>query len=137
MRVTKQGSRDKSIPVNIETLSTSDDDCFGKEWQSDAPPCLRCSMYDLCMVKKDALNAPKKAAIKNKTKHFFDELDWTLVPWEAILTQIKANPGEAKLVKLRAFIKEKARVIDDVTVNAKVNNWIFSNGIKIQNGCLY
>jgi len=137
MRIAKTTNRDKSIPVNIESLITDKDDCFGNEWELSHKSCLSCSEYETCMVLYLENNNTNLAAIKKDHKHFFDELDWKAIPWDDIYEEILLSPGEISIEDFRSTVKTLSKCIDDETVNMKIQNWLIENEIKITKGCLY
>lgn len=131
----KSKSNTLNRPVDISTIKTSNDDCFGS-WENTHKECVSCTYYEVCMVATLKVSPERKNTVK-KSNHFFDELDWKAVPWNDILEQVKQNPGTIEVSDLRSTVKQLAKVIDDTTVIHKVNNWLFDNKIKTKNGCLY
>lgn len=137
MKVFKTNTRDKSVPADISHLTVDSDDCFGNEWESTNKICTKCSEYEVCMVLSMSKNKEREKEIKKQSKHFFDELDWSNVPWGDIYEQVMMTPGEITLVDLRNTVKELSKCIDNSTVNFKVQNFLIENKIKVEKGCLY
>jgi len=129
MRKAKSGKRDMSKPVDLKVLAPSDGDCFGKEWESTHPECVRCSEYDVCLVLTKKTRKPE-----NK---FLDEFDWGVVPWDDIKQMIKE--GGVSMAELREAVMLLAGPdIDPGTVRTKINNFCIQNHIKVdQDGHLF
>lgn len=135
-RVPKTETMNKSKPVDITSIQTSDD-CFGNLWKSTDKSCVKCSMYDICMVITKSKNDAKAKDIRDQTGGFLDELDWTLVPWSDIVENIIMNDGKITLKDLRDTVKVLSKCVDQKTVNYKVQNFLIENNIKVTEGCLY
>jgi len=135
-RVAKTEIMDKSKPIDLSTIQTADD-CYGKLWKSTDKVCVKCTFYDTCMVITKTKNNSKAEVIKKQTKGFFDELDWTLVPWSDIVENVILYDGHVTLKELRETVKILSKCIDDKTVNYKVQNFLIENNIKVKEGCLY
>ena len=80
-------------PLNINTLGTSDDPCFGKHYDIKAPECQRCGDSELCAIVKAQKNNIAREKIE-KNKSFKD------------LEPIKEVPSKEVKKKMKARIKE-------------------------------
>jgi len=133
MKSKKTNTVDTAKPVDISTLTTSDDDCFGKEWESTHKTCKMCSMYDLCMVVTKSDNFVRSKQIR---KSYFDGVDWELVPWDVLKRDIAANPGQ-NYEEVFEVVHTLSKSLDRKTTTMKVKSWLIKNAIKLENKCLY
>ncbi len=136
-RKAKTNPKNKAIPTEFKTLTTSEDDCFGKEWESTDKNCVRCSEYETCMVIFHSQNFERAEEIKAPNSAFLDELDFQAVPWEDIYEQILLNPGEISYEGLLQAVEKYSKCQDKKTIIYKCKNWIISKQIKIKDSCLY
>lgn len=135
----RQAKPKKSVTqvFDITALTTIEGDCYTKEWESTNKTCVKCGNYEECMVGFLSNNFKKADKLKGTANAFFDELDWTLVPWEDIFEQILLNPGVITLKDLLDTAKTLSKCIDDKTVKLKVQGWLMSMDVIITDGKLY
>ena len=110
----------------MSTFMISEDDCFGKEWESVNKTCLKCSEYNFCMVKTLERTPPKRK--------YLDELDWELVPWADLLEMLQTD--NLNFDELVETVIELSKCPDKRTAQIKVTNWAIDNGIKLKDGYL-
>jgi len=120
------------LSVVADAYTTDPDDCFGKEWEHNNATCAMCSMQNVCMVLSTS-NVKKAIELANKQfSPWVDEIDFSLVPTEALLTALKGSAYP--LEEVRAFFAHYSKCKDVFTINTQVNLFIREHKLNLQDG---
>jgi hypothetical protein len=111
------------------------EDCFGQSYDRNQEACNElCGMKNVCMV----LSAKKLENFAEERfkdlAPFVDTIDWEAIPYDKLLKTLETE--SFTITDLREVFSHYSKCKDEVAVNTRVNKFIFTNGLKVNNGCI-
>ncbi len=129
---------DMMAPINLETIGTADDPCFGKFFDPSAEECGRCGDSELCSIACSQLLHKKRKVLEQKQP--FKDIDEVEIDYVGLYKGIKIvmerYPDGLLLSRLKKrVVKRLGITYNDFDLNFNIlkkknsfaNNFIYKN----------